>query len=107
MAKIAEVNANNFHQEVLEAGKLVLVDFWAPWCGYCGKLEPVLEELASELGDKVKIVRINVDDNRSLSEQYSVKNLPTMILFKDDEPVERLLGFMPKATISMKILPFV
>ncbi|MBP2654543.1 MAG: thioredoxin [Firmicutes bacterium] len=107
MANITEVNSNNFHEEVLEAGKAVLVDFWAPWCGYCGKLVPVLEDLASELGDKVKIVKLNVDDNRGLAEQYSVKNLPTMILFKDDEPVERLLGFMPKATILAKISPLV
>ncbi|MBP2659013.1 MAG: thioredoxin [Firmicutes bacterium] len=103
MANVIHVNEENFQSEVMESKLPVLADFWAPWCGHCTKLSPILDELAADLGDKVKVVKISVDENRALAQQYSVMSLPTMILIKDGEKVEKLLGFMPKAAISDKI----
>jgi thioredoxin 1 len=103
MANVIHVNEENFQSEVMESKLPVLADFWAPWCGHCTKLSPILDELAVDLGDKVKVVKISVDENRALAQQYSVMSLPTMIIIKDGEKVEKLLGFMPKAAISDKI----
>lgn len=103
MANALEVNEANFHEEVLEAGQPVLVDFWAPWCGYCQRLLPIIDELAAESSDKMKIVKLNVDENRALAQKYGVMSLPTLVLFKNGEQVEKLLGFMPKANILAKI----
>ncbi len=103
MANVIHVNEENFQSEVMESKLPVLADFWAPWCGHCMKLSPILDELAADLGDKVKVVKISVDENRALAQQYSVMSLPTMILIKDGEKVDKLLGFMPKAVISDKI----
>lgn len=105
MANVANATESNFQEEVLDVSKPVLVDFWAPWCGFCTKLSPVLDEVANELGDKLKIVKVNVDENRSVTQKYGVMSLPTMILFKNGEPGEKLMGFMPKAAITAKILP--
>lgn len=105
MANVTNTAESSFKDDVLDAGGSVLVDFWAPWCGYCSKLAPVLDEVADELGDKVKIVKVNVDENRALSQKYGVMSLPTMILFKNGEPGERLMGFMPKANLTAKLNP--
>lgn len=103
MSNLLDANQDNFQEEVVDSATPVLVDFWAPWCGYCTKLSPVLEELATELGAKVKIVKVNVDENRSLAQSYGVMSLPTMILFKGGEQTEKLMGYMPKSAISAKI----
>lgn len=105
MASVMNTAEGTFKDDVLDAGGPVLVDFWAPWCGYCSKLAPVLDEVAGEIGDKVKIVKVNVDENRALSQKYGVMSLPTMILFKNGEPGERLMGFMPKANLTAKLNP--
>lgn len=105
MSNILNTSEANFQDDVLEAQVPVLVDFWAPWCGYCTKLSPVLDEVASELGNKVKIVKINVDENRSIAQKYGVMSLPTMLLFKNGEPGEKLMGFMPKANLIAKLNP--
>jgi thioredoxin 1 len=101
------VNESNFHEEVIEAAQPVLVDFWAPWCGYCQKLTPVIDELADEMADKVKVVKVNVDENRSLAQRYGVMSLPTMLLYKNGEQTEKMMGFMPKAAIIAKINPLI
>jgi len=105
MANVMEANESNFHEEVLEAEKPVFVDFWAPWCGYCQRLTPIIDELAVELGDKIKVVKVNVDENRSLAQKHGVMSLPTMLLFKNGEVAEKLMGYMPKASITAKITP--
>ena len=105
MADVKDINESNFHEEVLESDKPVFVDFWAPWCGYCQRLTPIIEEMGTEISDKVKIVKMNVDENRQIAQKYGVMSLPTMILFKDGEIAEKLLGYMPKANIEAKILP--
>lgn len=100
-----DVNEGSFQTEVVEAEKPVLVDFWAPWCGYCKKLTPVIDELAGEIADKAKVVKVNVDENRALAQKYGIMSLPTMLLFKNGEQVEKLMGFMPKSAITSKIDP--
>ncbi|BBB93277.1 MAG TPA: thioredoxin [Methylomusa anaerophila] len=107
MASVVNTNEASFQEEVLEAKVPVLVDFWAPWCGYCTRLAPVLDELAGEVGEKIKIVKVNVDENRALAQRYGVMSLPTMIVFKGSEQVEKIMGFMPKANISAKLSPHI
>lgn len=103
MATVVNANGNNFQEEVLDTAKPVLVDFWAPWCGYCNKLAPIMDELAQEMSDQIKVVKVNVDENRSLTQKYGVMSLPTMIVFKDGEQVEKLTGYLPKANITSKL----
>lgn len=105
MASVIDVNEDNFQSEVMDSSLPVLTEFWAPWCGHCTKLSPVLDELATDMGDKVKVVKINVDENKALAQKYNVMSLPTMFLIKDGEKLEKLLGFMPKSAISDKITP--
>lgn len=105
MSNALEVNETSFQTEVLDANQAVLVDFWAPWCGYCIKLAPILDEVAAELGAQLKIVKVNTDENRGLAQKYNVMSLPTMLLFKNGEPSEKLMGYMPKANIVQKIKP--
>ncbi|HEY8342490.1 MAG TPA: thioredoxin [Calditerricola sp.] len=96
---MAIVNATDqtFQSEV--ASGTVLVDFWAPWCGPCRMIAPVLEELDKEIGDKVKIVKVNVDENPGTANQYGVMSIPTLILFKDGQPVDKWIGYQPKETL--------
>ena len=105
MSTIVNTNEAAFQEDVLEVKTPVLVDFWAPWCGYCTKLSPVLEEVAAEMGDKIKIVKVNVDESRPISQKYGVMSLPTMVVFKNGEPGERLMGFMPKTNLISKLNP--
>ncbi|MEZ4872378.1 MAG: thioredoxin [Bdellovibrionales bacterium] len=96
----SHVTDGNFEQEVLNADKLTLVDFWAEWCGPCKALGPKLEELSSELGEKVNIVKINVDENQLTPQKYGVRGIPTMILFKDGKVIDQIIGNHPKEAIA-------
>ena len=96
MAEIALTN-DNFKTEVLESDIPVLVDFWAPWCGPCKMLGPVISELAEEYEGKVKVGKVNVDEEDELAAQYGIQSIPTVLLFKGGEVVEQSLGFKPKA----------
>ncbi len=98
MGQLSEVTDSNFQAEVLEADQATLVDFWAPWCGPCRVVGPVLEEIAEERDD-VKIVKLNVDDNQQTAAQYQVLSIPTMILFKAGAPVKTIIGAFPKKKI--------
>ncbi|MGM8215542.1 thioredoxin [Bacillaceae bacterium W0354] len=93
---MAIVNATDqtFNEEVSEG--LVLVDFWATWCGPCKMIAPVLEEVDAEMGDKVKIVKLDVDENQETAQKFGVMSIPTLILFKDGEKVDQAMGYQPK-----------
>ena len=96
MAEITLTN-DNFKTEVLESDIPVLVDFWAPWCGPCKMLGPVISQIAEEYDGKVKVGKVNVDEEDELAAEYSVQSIPTVLLFKGGEVVEQSLGFKPKA----------
>jgi thioredoxin 1 len=95
---IVNVTDQNFASETSKG--LVLVDFWAPWCGPCKMIAPVLEELDQELSDKVKIVKLNVDENQETSGKYEVMSIPTLLVFKDGEVVDKVVGFQPKEALE-------
>lgn len=95
---IVKATDQNFSNET--GSGLVLADFWAPWCGPCKMIAPVLEELDAELADKVKIVKIDVDENQETAGKYGVMSIPTLILFKDGQPVDKVIGFQPKEALA-------
>jgi thioredoxin 1 len=98
--KTVVVNDSNFQKEVLEAGLPVLVDFWASWCGPCRMVAPVLEDLASDYAEKIKIAKLNVDENPQSSSQYGIMSIPTMLLFRNGKLVETIVGFRNKEALS-------
>lgn len=100
---VLEVNFDNFENEVLAHKGVMVVDFFANWCGPCRKLSPILEEVESELGEKVKFAKINTDENIELAKKYQVSGLPTLMVFRNGEAIERLVGLMPKSSIITNI----
>ncbi len=100
MAKPVDVTEKTFDQDVLKAKTPMLVDFWAPWCPPCLAVAPILEELAEEYEGKIGIARLNVDEAPTLSARYGVSAIPTMLLFKEGEPIGQLIGFRPKAELK-------
>lgn len=106
MSNTVPVTDATFENEVINSEKPVVVDFWAPWCGPCRMVGPVLEEIAGENSD-VKIVKVNVDENQQYASKLGVFNIPTMIIYKGGEPVDKLVGAMPKQQILDRITPHV
>ncbi|MEG6615856.1 thioredoxin [Peptococcaceae bacterium 1198_IL3148] len=98
-----ELNEVDFEVEVLKSDIPVLVDFWAPWCGPCKSMAPVLEELSQEFAGKVKIAKVNVDNNQSLAGQYQVMSIPNLVFFKDGKKVDQQIGFTPKVELTKKL----
>ena len=97
--EIIKLNKENFEKEVVQSEKTVLVDFYADWCGPCKMLSPILEEIASELGEKVKVGKLNVDESNDLAFKYEVMSIPTLILFENGKVVDRLTGLRSKDEI--------
>lgn len=99
MANTLPVTDANFENEVLQSSTPVLVDFWAEWCGPCRAIAPKLEEIAGEMGGKVKIMKLDVDANQQTAAKYGIRSIPTMILFKNGQPVDQVMGNLPKENI--------
>ena len=105
MATPTVVTDETFNQEVLKSDTPTLVDFWAVWCGPCRMVAPVVDEIAREQAGKLKVMKLDVDENQSTAMAYGVMSIPTLILFKNGQPVERIVGFRPKGDMEKKILP--
>ena len=97
---VAEINDTNFDTEVLQASEPVLVDFWAPWCGPCRQIAPLVEQLAGENAGSAKIFKLNVDDAPRAAQNYGVSSIPTLMVFKDGEVVDRFVGVQPKTRLQ-------
>jgi thioredoxin 1 len=102
---ISEVSDDNFQAEVIESETPVLVDFWAPWCGPCRMVAPVLEEIGAEKGDALKIVKLNVDENQQTAMAYEVLSIPTLILFKNGTIAKKVVGAYPKRKLEAELEP--
>ena len=96
MSKPVEISDSNFAEKVLQSATPVLVDFWAPWCGPCRMVAPVVDELAEEYDSRIIFGKVNVDENAKIASKYGIMSIPTLILFKDGKPLSNIVGFRPK-----------
>lgn len=97
------INSQNFEVEVLQSELPVVVDFWAPWCGPCKALNPILEKVEAEVADKVKIVKVNIDESPDIASRYSIMSIPTLLIFKDGQIRDQLVGLVQKEKILDKL----
>ena len=100
MSSVLSVTDNTFEQEVLKAELPVLVDFWAPWCGPCKAVAPVVDDLSKEFDGRLKVVKLNTDENPKTAQAYSIKGIPSLFLFKSGVVVEQVVGAVPKSTLA-------
>lgn len=104
MSNVGEVTDATFEQEVLKATLPVLVDFWAPWCGPCRAVAPVVEEIANEYNGKLKVLKLNTDENPKTAQSYRISGIPSLMVFKNGQPVEQVVGAVPKSTLSSAVV---
>jgi thioredoxin 1 len=107
MGATKAVTDATFEAEVLKSSKPVIVDYWAEWCGPCRQVAPVLEEIASEHGDKIDVVKLNIDENPAISQRYKIMAIPTMSVFKDGEVVKQIVGAKPKAALLRELAEYI
>ena len=100
---VAEVDTTNFDEKIVNYDGIAVVDFFADWCGPCRKMRPILEEVEQELSSKAKFFKLNTDNNIEMAKKYQVSGLPTLIIFKNGSPAERMVGLMPKTSIITNI----
>jgi len=100
MGNVTELSDSDFQSEVLQAAEPVLVDFWAPWCGPCRMIAPVVEELATENAGSLKVAKVNIDNSPNIATRYGVSSIPTLMIFKDGEVVDRFVGVQPKSRLQ-------
>ena len=107
MAAHIDTTDANFEKDINDKDRLVIVDMWAEWCGPCKMMEPLLNEIAEELKESVKLVKLNIDKNQKTAATYSVMNIPTLLLFKNGKEVDRLIGALPKNQLTKKIKQYI
>ena len=100
-----EITDSNFEETVLNSDKVAVLDFWAEWCGPCKVQGPIVDELADEMGEKANICKLDVDKNQNTARKYGIQNIPTMLIFKDGKPVDKLVGVKPKGAILKAMQP--
>lgn len=103
MSTAMKIDTNTFDQEVLQSAVPVLVDFWAPWCGPCKMLGPTIEALAAEYAGRVKVAKVNVDDNQELAARFGIRGIPTVLIFRQGKAVANLVGMRPKAELAQAL----
>ncbi|MCC5610502.1 thioredoxin [Nostoc sp. CHAB 5834] len=103
MSTAAQVTDSSFKQEVLDSDVPVLVDFWAPWCGPCRMVAPVVDEISEQYEGKIKVVKVNTDENPQVASQYGIRSIPTLMIFKDGAKVDMVVGAVPKTTLASTI----